>query len=165
MPAIFVLSTGETMPELSVFKWDANALLPDQVTIDFGDKKDPDKVVFYEFPRTELLEFVEGASANKLMNDKNERRTIKEVSGDQTTFLCYWLSKSCRDVKPPEFFAERISYFTATIKFVEMLTALNHTDEIIASGGNWLALPAVLEFLQKEKVKESLETPVLTSEA
>jgi hypothetical protein len=53
------------------------------------------------------------------------------------------LSKSTRNVKSPKYFAEAGFTANAYGRLVDLLFELNHVDEILSVGGNWLMMPSV----------------------
>jgi hypothetical protein len=160
------------------FQWDENALIPSEITVDFKkiDPEHGDVVVFYELPRVHLMEFV-SSSLDLQVYETNEDGTVKlkegtetptkrpitEVEKDSSKHLFKYLALSSRGKKDEKFF-EKLPLTTVAIgKLTEMLLEINHVQEIIATSGNWLMLPTMLEMYAEAKSES--ESPQATSPA
>jgi hypothetical protein len=163
----------------SEFKWDDNALIPDSVEVTFQSKDDDkfkkEKVTFYEFPRLTLVEFVTESMDKKFIEidaetgqpkrDENDiiiRRPFGDVADEQAELLFKYLAKASRDVKDIGFFRDLDLTSKGMYALVDMLLSINHLNEILATGGNWLMLPTVREMLSgAEKVVSESQKPTL----
>jgi hypothetical protein len=144
------------------FVWDDSALEPEVITVNFpvGVGKDGGKqteeVKFIELPRKVLIEFISEAIDKDLITrtkgadgeEKIERRPLKDVATEQEKILFKYLAKgtwdgSQREVKKPEFFEKLDLSANGMANLIEMFLALNHIEEIAATGGNWFLLPQV----------------------
>lgn len=161
------------------FQWDADALVPEVIEIDFAPiTGKEDKVAFHEFPRMILTEFVEESLALKVIklkedgtpekdDDGNEiRKSFGEVEKEHSAFLFKYLAKAAKDKKTAEEFGKMDLTVKAMSGLVDMLLKLNHVDEVLATSGNWLMLPTVMAFLAEADAKsQESASQSVTSEA
>lgn len=164
------------------FQWDASALIPDTVEIDFSSLTDnaetPDLVTFTELSRTDLVIFVEESlelNVIKLKTDgtpetdedgKQVRKKFAEVEKEHAAFLFKWLEKACQSKKKAKDFETMKLTVPAIAALVDMLLKLNHVDEVLATSGNWLMLPQAMAFLAAANAGSSeSENPNQTSPA
>lgn len=164
------------------FQWDADALTPDVVKIDFAKltgTKDAEVITFYEFSRTELTDFVAGSLELKIFETEPDgsvkkdaegvdiRKKFSEVADEHSAFIFKALATATRSEKDEKFFADLPITAKGMAALVDMLLKLNHVDEVLATSGNWLMLPTVMEILGQAadaKSNES-ESQRTTSEA
>lgn len=137
------------------FAWDDSALVPESVTTNIPNPEggSKEKITFYELPRLELVSFIkEGVEAKFVKEPENEDEKpvnleFSVVEEMQINLMCKYLSISCRKVKDEEYF-KALPWHPNMIKaFAKLLVDLNHIEEIVTTGGNWLMLPAVSEVL------------------
>jgi hypothetical protein len=161
------------------FVWDADDLIPSEVTIKFPPIKDgkPDytapaekqeEVTFYELPNLKLLQFVT-ESENMVIYQpspedtpterKGKYRPVQDVGREHSDFLNKWLSISCRGARSPEWFEQQELGVSAVIKLCDMISQINHVIEIMASQGNWFMLPLM------QTAEEASEPLPLTPQA
>ena len=148
------------------FEWDDSALIPDSVEVNMPtkDPKAKEKITFYELPRIELIAFIKEGVDTKFVKEPEKEGDLPKavefaiVEETQLKVMCKYLAKSCRGAKDEDYFIS-LDWHPGMIKaFASLLTELNHLEEIMVSGGNWLALPAVSEALSaanKTAVEES----------
>lgn len=165
----------------SKYQWDIAALVPEVIEVDFAkltDKEEPQEVKFYEFTRTDLTTFVEESLALKVIETEKDgtpkkdeqnneiRKPFRDVEKEHSAFLFKWLAVGTRNAKKADYFEKLPLTATAIAALVNMLLKLNHVDEVLATSGNWLMLPTVMEFLAAadEKSNESAN-PNVTSPA
>jgi hypothetical protein len=143
------------------FKWDDKALIPDSVEVTLpaevtGSEKV--KVKFYELSRPDLVGFVAEAIDKKFVNVNDEtgdisRTPFKDVEAEQSKLLFKYLAIATKNVHSAEFFENLALTSGGLYALVSMLLTVNHLDEILATGGNWLLLPSVRTMLTEEAEK------------
>lgn len=162
----------------NTFKWDDKALVPDSVEVNFplpsGGKE---KVTFYEFPRMVLVEFIAESMEKKFIETEEDgqpkkdengiivRRPFGDVADEQSDLLFKYLAKASRGAKDIDFFKEADIPSKGMYALVDMIMSINHLDEILATGGNWLMLPTVREMLSEVKADEQSESQKPTLQA
>lgn len=157
------------------FKWNAEALIADSCTIPLGGEE----VTFVEFPRQTLVEFISEAMDRKFVTEEalpeadiaagltgsiEKRMPFKEVSDLQLEFLFTYLAKATEGTTNPKkkaFFKDLPLTGGGLSALVEMLMNLNHIDEVLTTGGNWLMLPQAMAL----HAGADSETPTPTMQA
>lgn len=141
------------------FKWNPECLVPDFLEIDLG-KADPGApFTLRELSRTDLLGFIEECIDKKFIDEDGNREVFSKVAKEQEEVLNRYLSKATSyglkdNNRTPEFFAKLDIPTSAYGDIIEVFFDINHLDEILATGGNWLMLPTVRE-LQKQSEAET----------
>lgn len=151
------------------FKWDNSALKPTTIIVDFtellpqdADKTSTagaDKIEFREFPRTDLVAFIEESLSKKIWIEKVgedekpildaennpvlERLPFGKVEQDHSAFLFKYLSVGCRGVKSADWFAGLDFTISGLTAIVDMLMTLNHVEEVLSTQGNFMMLPTI----------------------
>ena len=133
------------------FKWDASVLTPSKQDIEINGET----ITLIEFPRTVTEQFIIESIEKKLSKEekykdddgveqtRNVRIPMKDVLSQQSELVNRYLSKATKGVKTPKFF--ETAEFTANAygHLVELLFELNHIEDILAVGGNWLVVPNI----------------------
>ena len=143
------------------FSWDTSALVREVVTLNI----EGDDITFTEFSKSNcdkfLAECVETKVTEEIPDPDNEgktlfkRRPVSEVTKQQTTLINKWLAvASGKDAK---FFAKLEDTISSWAygHLVEMLFSINHVNDILAIGGNYLLLPTALEVARQEGPAEA----------
>lgn len=159
------------------FVWDESVLIPEQVTIPFpveivdGVVTKKEEVIHYELPRTELVAFIaEGIDQNFIETTDvdgekvEKRKPFGTIEAQQRAVIFKYLAKSTRGVKDAKFYEKLEIGVRGMDALVEMLYSLNHIEEVIGTGGNWLMLPTVREMITSE-AKAASESPTQTLQA
>lgn len=142
------------------FKWNPECLKPSQETIDFGRELDPNgPFILRELSRTDLLSFIETSIEKKFLKEDGEREPFMTVVKDQEPMINKYLSLATSygeesNKRSEEFFAKLDIPTHAYGDIIELFFEINHLDEILATGGNWLMLPTVREI---QKQTEAIE--------
>lgn len=157
----------------SKFKWDPECLKRDEFEIDLG-AADPAGTPFiiYELARGPLLEFVETCIDKNFLKEDGERRPFAEIEKEQVEVLSKVFSESTKtpsllqagdykhkkdpNYRAPEFFAKLDIPARAFGDLIEAFFAVQHLEEILATGGNWLMLPTVRQ-VQKQTEADDAE--------
>lgn len=169
------------------FQWDDKALIPETVEINYpvefkddGSVKKTEKVHHFELARPDLVSFIAGAIDKHFFIETEEevdgekqkvtkRRPFTEVADEQAALLFDGLAKTTKGKKDAEFFTGLRLGPNGMNAIVEMFFSLNHIQEVIATGGNWLMLPTVREAISAEETQETKnpgsESPKPTLEA
>lgn len=160
------------------FQWDAEALLPETITVPFKRRNEEgtiisEDVTFTEMPRQKLIEFITEAIDHEFLTEveveKDGKKTtelkrtpFKEVADRQACLLFKYLAE-CSG-KSVDYFRKLNITGRGMGMLVELLYKVNHIEEVASTGGNWLLLPQVREVLS-EKAAESSGSPQATSQA
>jgi hypothetical protein len=171
------------------FQWDDSALVPESVEVNYpaefkedGSVKKTDKVLHFELARPDLVAFIADALDKNFIKEvekeiDGEKKTVteripfREVEAEQSRLLFDGLAKSTRGKKDAEFFEKLEIGARGMDALVEMFFALNHIQEVTATGGNWLMLPTVRAISEAETAETkttedpSSESQTPTSEA
>lgn len=165
----------------SKFAWDDSALIPTTIDIDFaslltGKDAADAKVTFHEFPRSELVAFMEESlekkiyvpdPTGKLEEDGSVamiKLPFKDVESDHSAFLFKYLSIGCRGQRKAAWFEKLPLTISGITALVDMLLKLNHIEEVMASQGNFMMLPTLRDLFGAANARNS-EAPAPTLEA
>jgi hypothetical protein len=146
---------------MAKFSWDASALVREIVTISI----EGEELIFTEFSKSNcdrfLSECVETKVTEEVPDPDNagktlfKRRPVSEVTKQQSALVNKWLAvASGKDIKFFTRLEETISSW-AYGHLVEMLFSINHVNDILAIGGNYLLLPTALEVARQEGLAEA----------
>ena len=152
------------------FKWDAAALERSQ-TEPIDLLGNGETVVFYELPRSVTMDFIKEAQDVRLLkpgkvkeyvkdDDGNEteaftekdgevRMSLDEIEEKQRRFVAKYLSLSTKgtyDGTPShteDYFIDSPLTANQFGQLVRLIFELNHVDDILSAGGNWLLLPTI----------------------
>lgn len=162
----------ETQQPAKKFKWDSSCLERDECEIDLRNA-DPSgrPFKFYELARTQLLKFVEECIDKDFLNDKGEREEFTKIAGEQAEVLHRYFSESTKtpsllqkgeydpaadkNYRSPEFFAGLDIPTRAFGNLVECYFQVQHLEEILATGGNWLMFPTVREIQRRAETESA----------
>lgn len=163
------------------FTWDEGVLSPDTVVVPFlrpadepGGEPIPENVTFYEFSRTDLIEYLESSKKLKIYKElketeevedednpgkmverpKRERLSLGKIGEEHAAFMFKWLEKLCRGSHKADWFANLNLTASMLGKLAEMMYNINHIEEVVAASGNWLMLPTVQKMLAEIEEKE-----------
>lgn len=154
------------------FKWNPECLQRDTFEVDLG-AADPKGTVFtmYEMSRTPLLNFVEECIDKKFINEEGDRLPFTQVASEQAEVLHKYFSESTKtpglvqkgdydskkdtNFRSPEFFKELDIPTRAFGDLIEGWFGVQHLEEILATGGNWLMFPTVREIQRQSETDES----------
>jgi len=162
----------EEEPKGKKFKWDSSCLQRDECEIDLRNA-DPNNSPFtmYELSRSPLLKFVEECIDRKFLKEDGEtREDFTKIAGEQAEVLHKYFSESTKtpsllqkggydpttdkNYRSPEFFAGLDVPARAFGDLIECFFNVQHLEEILSTGGNWLMIPTVRE-VQRRAESES----------
>src|SRR5579863_2678989 len=137
----------------SNFKWDAEALDRDTITITLKDEE----VTFTELPRKDALAFITesqqipmsqpllGPDKQPVKNEKNEdvmeMLPLANRYGDHADLIFKTLSQMTGGKKTPKYFADLDMGLEGITQFADLILTLNHVEDILGSAGNLFLLP------------------------
>jgi hypothetical protein len=141
------------------FKWNPECLVPSSIDIDFGPADPGGPFILRELSRTDLLTFINECIEKKFIKEDGEREAFGVVVKEQEEVInkYFALATSYGDEKnkrTPEFFATLEIPTMAYGDLIEAFFNVNHLDEILATGGNWLMLPTVREIQKQTEASE-----------
>jgi len=153
------LANEETKKAEKKFKWNPDCLVPDSIEIPLGAADPKGPFTMRELSRTDLLKFVGECIDKKFIKEDGEREPFVKVATEQEEVLNRYFAMSTSygdkdNKRTPEFFAKLDIPTSAYGDLIEAFFDINHLDEILATGGNWLMLPTVREV---QKQSEALE--------
>ena len=142
------------------FKWNPECLVPDEIEVDLGAADPKSPFTMRELSRTDLLSFVGECIDKKFIKEDGERAPFIEVAKEQEEVINRYLALStsygeASNKRKPEFFAKLDIPTSAYGDLIEAFFDINHLDEILATGGNWLMLPTVREVQKRSEASES----------
>ena len=142
------------------FKWDSTCLERDECEIDLRNADSNGRPFkFLELSRTPLLKFVEECIDREFLNEKGEREEFTKIADSQLDVLCRYFSESTKtpslvvkgdydptmdkNYRSPEFFKELDITARVFGDLIEQFFNVQHLEEILSTGGNWLMIPTV----------------------
>lgn len=144
------------------FKWAPECIVPDSLEIDLGQADPNGAFILRELSRTDLLAFVGECIDKKFVNEDGDRQPFLEVAAEQSEVIDKYLSKSTsysgedsKNYRSPEFFKTLDIPTRVYGDLIEAMFEVNHLDEILATGGNWLMLPTVREVQKQTEAENS----------
>lgn len=141
------------------FKWNPDCLIPDEATVDFGKADPKGPFVMRELSRTDLLAFVVECIDKEFVDAEGKRDPFAQIAAQQADVLNRYFAASTSygdkdNKRTAEFFAKVDIPTRAYGDLIELFFDLNHLDEIMATGGNWLMLPRVREIQKQAEAEE-----------
>jgi hypothetical protein len=148
------------LAETKKFKWDPSCLIPDQIELDFGalDPKGP--FIMREMSRNDLMDFVVESIDKKFVDEEGNRQAFVTTAREQEAVLWKYFSLSTSygetsNKRTVKFFEELKLTGSALGNLIEAFFEINHLDEILATGGNWLMLPNVRAIQRQTEAEEN----------
>lgn len=137
----------------SNFKWDAEALDRDTLTINLNGED----VTFTELPRKDALAFITesqkipmtkpvlGPDDQPLLDDKGdpvqEMLPLVNRYGDHADLIFKTLAQMTGGSKKEKYFADLDMGLEGITQFADLILTLNHVEDILGSAGNLFLLP------------------------